>query len=86
MAIRQCADARLQVSPGGRHESASAVWKDQDEPEGAMAAHLAQNGEAEAFKWMPMPNNRNFRRNTLEVGSVLAFRLDRLSTRGSCDS
>jgi hypothetical protein len=86
MAWGRPADAGLQVGPGRWHESPSPVWEHQDEPECAVAAHLAQNGEALALKWMLTPNNRNFRWKALEVGSVLPFRSGRSTRNGWCDS
>jgi hypothetical protein len=77
MAVRRCADARLQVCPGGRHESPSAVWKHQYEPERAMTSHPAQDHQGLALEWMAASDDRDLRRKCFEVGSVLPFRSTR---------
>src|SRR5438309_1481102 len=86
MAVRRCADARLEVGPSSWHESPSAVREHQDEPERAVAPHLAENGQALALKWMTTPDNRDFGRKALEVGSVLPFRSAASIARGSGNS
>ena len=77
MSRHRRATDRLQIGPGGWHESPSAVWEDQDEPERAVAAHPAQDRQGLTFKWMPAPNNRDLRWKAIEVGSVALVRSTR---------
>jgi hypothetical protein len=72
--LRWSAGYRLEVGPGGWHESASAVWEDQDEPERAVASHPAQDRQGLTFERMPAPNDGDGRRKVIEVGSVALIR------------
>ena len=86
MGLRWYGGSRLQVGPSGWHESPSAVWKDQDEPERAVATHPAQDRQGLTLKWMPPPNDRDLRREPLEVGSVTLIRSTTSTMQRYCAS
>jgi hypothetical protein len=70
---RRCLAWRMEVSPCGRDERATAVRQDEDEMQLIVSMGPAQHGQGSAFKWMMRASDRNGRRETFEVGSVWLF-------------
>jgi hypothetical protein len=73
--------AAVEIGPGGGHEGAAAVRKDEHQLELTITMRPAQDGEGSAFEGVMWTDDGDAGREALEVGSVWLVPSIRFRTR-----